>query len=55
MSGVKSGVETKIKWENPNALFMHCDVHALDLTVNDCIKMSLLNEVFTMAKVCNLF
>ena len=38
MSGVKKGVATRIKEENPTCLYIHCYGHALNLAVSDTIR-----------------
>jgi hypothetical protein len=38
MSGVYSGVQTRIKEMQPRAMYVHCASHNLNLVLNDCIK-----------------
>ena len=38
MTGSKNGVATQICEEEPKALFLHCNGHALNLAVSDTVK-----------------
>ena len=38
MAGVKNGIAAKIKLLNDTALYTHCNGHALNLTLNECIR-----------------
>ena len=38
MAGVKNGVAAKIKLLNDAALYIHCNSHALNLALNECIR-----------------
>nr|XP_047127806.1 zinc finger MYM-type protein 1-like [Hydra vulgaris] len=40
MSGVYSGVQTRIKQIQPNAEYVHCNSHNLNLVINDCVNGS---------------
>jgi hypothetical protein len=37
MSGAINGVQSKLKSDEPRALFVHCFGHSLNLVVQDCI------------------
>ena len=51
MAGVKNVVAAKIKLLNDAALYTHCSVHSLNLTVDDCIRNTKdLNNVWVMLK-----
>ena len=38
MAGVKNGIAAKIKLLNDTALYTHCNGHALNLALNECIR-----------------
>nr|CAI5827267.1 unnamed protein product [Callosobruchus analis] len=38
MSGVYGGLQTPIKEHSPNADYVHCAAHALNLVLNDAAK-----------------
>lgn len=38
MSGAYGGVQTFIRQEQPNAIYVHCTAHNLNLTINDISK-----------------
>ena len=50
MTGVRTGVATRIKQENPKCLLTHCYCHALNLAIGDTVKnVQLLKEVLDTA------
>lgn len=50
MTGVRTGVATRIKQENPKCLLTHCYCHAFNLAVGDTVKnVPLLKEVLDNA------
>jgi len=46
MSGKHGGVQTLIRQKQPNALYVHCAAHNLNLTINDIVKCSIEVELF---------
>uniref|UniRef100_A0A1Y1MVW0 DUF4371 domain-containing protein n=1 Tax=Photinus pyralis TaxID=7054 RepID=A0A1Y1MVW0_PHOPY len=40
MSGIYNGLQAKILEKQPNALYVHCTAHNLNLVINDSIKIS---------------
>lgn len=50
MTGVRSGVATRIKQDNPECLLTHCYCHALNLAVGDTVKgVPILKEILDIA------
>jgi len=46
ISGKNGGVQTLIRQKQPNALYMHCTAHNLNLAINDIVKYSTEVELF---------
>lgn len=46
MSGKHGGVQTLIRQKQPNALYVHCATHNLNLAINDIVKCSTEVELF---------
>lgn len=53
MSGAYGGVQTFIRQEQPNAIYVHCTAHNLNLTINDISKC--LTEVESFLQLWNMF
>jgi len=46
MSGKHGGVQTLIRQKQPNALYVHCAAHNLNLAINNIVKCSTEVELF---------
>ena len=56
MSGKEGGVETIIQRKYPNAHFVHCSSHRLNLVVNDLNNVSdVRNTIGTIKEIINFF
>lgn len=53
MSGIYNGVQARILQIAPNALYVHCAAHNLNLMLNDCVKNVLAIEIFMI--LLNIF
>ena len=54
MSGVNNGVATQIKSINSKCLYLHCFGHALNLVINDSIKLVSQRCFDTAYEICKL-
>lgn len=57
MSGVYSGVQKHIKDLQPNAQYVHCATHNLNLVINDAVSSCVEIQVFfaTLKNLYNFF